>query len=1061
MPWNPVSVALYTTATDGPDSERLLVVSRGSYVLTSLDRLTGDVLDVLALPPEPGDILVDQDAHRAFVSCAAQDKVVEIDLLSQPTIVAEYRIPSRNPLFLSFDAMRADDDTTEPPPRDVLVAPLYSGNNSVVARDPNDPLDHLAHPPGILDLDDPNVALSGLPDLDLFRIRRATGVVEPVAKAMGTILFAQGVNPATGDLWQLNTEASNKDPNRQSEPAVKGHFVTNRLSIATLAAPGNPPVTPTTILDLDDSDLVTPGVQYDPTKTVGQPFALHFSSTGYGFVTGILTDNVTLLSPAGAPIFEFDVTAGSIPRGVVYSEVLQVAFVHCWGTNEVETWHFGTGAPWVTFHLGLDPSPAPHREGRQIFYDASHSENQNLSCASCHVDALTDMAVWNLGVPTDDKGPMFTQMLRGTSTLDPLHWRGERPDVEAFNGAFVGLLGAPSKLDDVQAEKFFNFLRDLQSPANPNQNRDRLLDNSIQPPLIPDANGNVPVADAIAGQTLFGSSCEGCHNVVKGTNNEIQNTSLGKEPWMPRRQRVKVAPFLELYRKEQDVDPATPGVQFATVQFNTVVNPQFPPTDTYAALGAGLAHAGLLRSLHDFLQIFQALQPQDRTNITGFVHQWDSGVAPASHEAFLLNNQTEPVVGPELAGHLKSQADQRHIDIAAYGWSRIAGQPVDLAWVYDPATQLLVADDSTVPPQSIQTFRTDALNGDAVYVFEGRPVGNAEGRRDPDLDGAWTRDELAAGSDPDDPDTDGDGWLDGHELANGGNPTDATIFPNDATPPAILDARTLWVTTEAGRINVVTDELTTVSVAVQTSQGGVLDFESDALGWHHSIPMTALLASTAGGPSFTYSGTITALDLGGNTTTVPVPASAFGPPPFTTRIMASQPSEVVIGRLDTTLVTRAIPTGGGPGTLTVSVDVRTDRKTGGPPAIQVGDHVVFGRVFVTPAGSTAPPQLYSNVSGVRSGSFQVAGQPYGTGGPQSLSGPFVWSTLTAVGTGTGTFDFSVNGLSAGDEVRLVIDGVSMPVDVTNHDPANPDMVDFSRWSMPDTPEPLLEEVVVF
>ena len=78
VPWGPVSIARWVRPADG--KQLLLVVCSGSYVLAFVDRFTGDIVDMLTLPPEPRDILVDPTTNQAFISCAAQDLVVEIDL---------------------------------------------------------------------------------------------------------------------------------------------------------------------------------------------------------------------------------------------------------------------------------------------------------------------------------------------------------------------------------------------------------------------------------------------------------------------------------------------------------------------------------------------------------------------------------------------------------------------------------------------------------------------------------------------------------------------------------------------------------------------------------------------------------------------------------------------------------------------------------------------------------------------------------------------------------------------------------------------------------------------
>ena len=65
------------------------------------------------------------------------------------------------------------------------------------------------------------------------------------------------------------------------------------------------------------------------------------------------------------------------------------------------------------------------------------------------------------------KGPMTTQTLRGM--LEPLHWRGDRPTMNDFNKAFIGLMGKenigteqdPAGLSVADMEKFRQFALEL------------------------------------------------------------------------------------------------------------------------------------------------------------------------------------------------------------------------------------------------------------------------------------------------------------------------------------------------------------------------------------------------------------------------------------------------------------------------------------------------------------------------------------------------------------------------------------------------------------------------
>ena len=62
VPWGPVSIGLWTEPLSGED--RLLVVTRGNSALAQLDRETGQIVQLLRLPAEPADLLVDHQRHH-------------------------------------------------------------------------------------------------------------------------------------------------------------------------------------------------------------------------------------------------------------------------------------------------------------------------------------------------------------------------------------------------------------------------------------------------------------------------------------------------------------------------------------------------------------------------------------------------------------------------------------------------------------------------------------------------------------------------------------------------------------------------------------------------------------------------------------------------------------------------------------------------------------------------------------------------------------------------------------------------------------------------------------
>ncbi len=214
-----------------------------------------------------------------------------------------------------------------------------------------------------------------------------------------------------------------------------------------------------------------------------------------------------------------------------------------------------------------DPSSENTRLGRRFLYDAiDTSGHGDAACASCHLSGDQDGLAWDLGNPPGDlvpystpldnvrfivpqggepvecegplcadhdgfdpqKGPMTTQTLRGM--LEPLHWRGDRPTMRAFNGAFPALMGTanigtaqqPAGLSTTDMELFRQFTLEIGFPPNPYRNVD---DTTPCPPRSQDplceyqVHGSLFAGNPTEGALLFdnhlsdaGQPCKGCHS---------------------------------------------------------------------------------------------------------------------------------------------------------------------------------------------------------------------------------------------------------------------------------------------------------------------------------------------------------------------------------------------------------------------------------------------------------------------------------------------------------------------------------------------------------------------
>src|SRR5262245_6487910 len=106
--------------------------------------------------------------------------------------------------------------------------------------------------------------------------------------------------------------------------------------------------------------------------------------------------------------------------------------------------------------------------------------------------------------------------------------------------------------------------------------------------------------------------------------------------------------------------------------------------------------------------------------------------------------------------------------------------------LYDPVAQLFISDHASLGSFTYAQVKQLALNG-GTFTFMGVPVGS--GRRigiDRDLDFLSDGDETTTS--PTNPDSDGDGFPDGYEVAHGSDPANASSTPTNTVAPTILGA---------------------------------------------------------------------------------------------------------------------------------------------------------------------------------------------------------------------------------------------------------------------------------
>ncbi len=925
--FNPISIEIYDPVPADPSQRKLLVVCHGTHALFVHDALDGSIEGFVKLDSEPADMVLDGDNDRLYVSCRGDNLVDEIDLATFE-VIERYEITcGERPLSLCLDRGVLAD----PADNRVYVAASITGNNSITIG----PGGNGGTVGKLRDLDgDPS---GGLPDHDVFRIDPTTGSIQEVVKNAGSVIQKIARNPDTGELWILSFDSNNKDETIDSEPKLQGKVGINQLKIVSGLDALSSLITAGDGIDLDDFDPNNMAPDYDAARSINQARSLDFLSRaslapGWGFVSSPMSDVIALVNPSGDRFVDFNLPPKAQCFDVDVFPLDENLFVAlCLGTMSIEvfSWNPYNPNPIASLPIGDDPTPPQIRRGRDLFLDGQRSKDARFGCYSCHPSGGADQLGWMLrGDPCDQKDVMVTQSLFSISDTFPHHWRGER-DLEDFRKAFVGLLGAPEALDptDEEIDDFIVFMQSLQAPANPLQNPRRVLDDFLVEPAIDGSTGS-----AVQGQDAFqdvvnfnGRTCASCHILETGSDSgfleEVGSLS-------PRASVLEAAHLRQLQHKGlRTVFLDLGGEEPREVNQN----------------GFGVAHDGGVPTLFHFIvriQVFFALNPQERRNVFHYVRQFDQGISPAVHWAcryFEADAQTVT----DIREILLDGAVKGWNDVAAIG-SFDSGSGFEPArWLYDPSGDAFVPEDASQPTLTWDQMQAETEAGRADHVFLGLPLGNGPAYvHDFDNDSLVNSEEIVLGTGLRNPDSDGDGWLDGHEDANGDDPTLAQVLSGDDTPPE-LDSSTLdFATSRLAKYHVTFSEDVTYSVTYQVKGGGgpVRTFERDYFSREDTFVLTHSEPSTPTLAPIDFEASITMTDRNDNTTG-PVPLEDFTPteaavmlPPFPLSVHVAEMEWLREDRLGST--------------LDAEVRIKIDLNYNAPDFFPAPDQMVFSIVTV-------------------------------------------------------------------------------------------------------------------
>lgn len=678
-----------------------------------------------------------------------------------------------------------------------------------------------------------------LPDHDVFSIDANSLADASVVEFdhVGTILFNMVVNPISGKVYVTNTDQRNEvrfeGPGDHGGSTVQGNLAQSRITVLDPAGPSVDAQHLNQHIDysLLHTDAGANHVLIDAQiphslSTPLQPVVSSDGTTIYMAAFGSSKIGVFDSTDIEDAAFEanFDPTVESAnyistdggPAGLALDETNDRLYVLTRFNNSVSSIDTGTGNTLQTVALH-NPEPDAVVEGRPVLYDAARtSGNGEASCASCHIFGDMDSQIWNLGDPDGAetmnpqpaivgggvdfhpmKGPMTTQTLRGLKFNGGMHWRGDRTNgffgidlCNSFIGAecdedlsfnnfivaFEGLVGHEGVIATSEMQSFTNFSLEIALPPNPV----RALDNELTP-------------DQLIGRGLWGEpgtdagvfSCNDCHELSPFDGHF---GTQGAQSLEGETQEFKIPHNRNDYQKIGMFGISANGGVFLGDQVR----------------GSGFLHDGTVDTMKNFLSssVF-VLTPAEEDSLEQFLLAFDSDLAPMVGQQVTLDSTNAGVAGPRIDEMITSADDtfnslllggvSTECDLIVKG--TVSGAP--RGWVRLPSGLFLDDLGNTNTDTEVRAFA--ASDGPLTYtaVPPGSGLRMGTDRDTDDLgDGVETNTGIFVsasntGTDPANKDTDGDGFEDGFEVANGTDPNN----PNsDPTKVPALDGSSLLVT---------------------------------------------------------------------------------------------------------------------------------------------------------------------------------------------------------------------------------------------------------------------------
>ncbi|MEE9297273.1 MAG: beta-propeller fold lactonase family protein [Phycisphaerae bacterium] len=814
------------------------VVNHISDSISIVNLATLNVVDSISTLDEPTDVVFAGGEHRAFVSCSQANTVQVFDPDNRAAPPTNVPIDAEDPRAL---AVSPDGQT-------VYVAIFESGNATTIlgggtedgpllfppniVSQADGPHGGVNPPPNAGDTFDPPIGAllppppavglivrkddagrwmddndgdwtevvtgtqahrSGrlvgwdLPDRDVAMIDTGTLQVSYVSRLMN-ICMAMGVNPATGEVAVVGTDAMN---HVRFLSNAKGRFL--RVNLARFV-PGSDGVVTDLNPHLDYLASTIPQAMRD--QSIGDPRGIVFNAAGArGYVSGMGSNNVVVIDASGArsglaPTIE----VGEGPTGLALDESRNRLYVlnrFAASVSVVDT----VAEIQVAQVPFFDPTPDVIRTGRRHMYDTHETSGLgHIACASCHVDARMDRLAWDLGdptgtvktfnqncnfgldlgVPCEDwhpmKGPMLTQTMQDVIGKEPHHWRGDSDGIEQFSPAFVVLHGDDEIPTAEDMQEFKAYLATISYGPNPFRNLDNSLpvDLSLEghfttgrfaPAGQPLPNGNPQrglEAYLRPGIGPAGTRCASCHTLPTGAGTNLYADNGQIMPFPPGPNGEQHLSIISI-TGSTNVSMKTPQLRNAYERVGSDL------TQVSNNTGFGFLHDGAVDSIARMVAVFNVQSDQEIADIVSFVLCMSGSDLPVGNDTDVLELRgpdsldTHAAVGAQVTITGSNRDDAQTIERVAVMRTLADAGAVGLVakgvlngeargFYYDPPHGM--QSDRAIEQMAVDDLRFSADTGSEV-TFTVVPAGSAVRIGvDRDEDGFFDRDEIDLCADP-------------------------------------------------------------------------------------------------------------------------------------------------------------------------------------------------------------------------------------------------------------------------------------------------------------------------